>query len=304
MKPKNMMAYRFSRPILLSPDHLSEQLAEYAFAPCSEQDKRKFGWAPVMAKHNNQQLLHVGGEWLLIAARTQEKILPASVIKEEVNERIAAEELKQGRPLKKKEKDTIKEDVVTDLLPRAFKRTCKTYVWICPKKELLFVDASSFKKAEEVLALLRKTIGSLPIVPVTFESSIEHTLTEWLKTSEVPNGFSVLEEAELNSVFEEGGQIRCKRQELTSEEIKTHIEADKMVTKLAINWQDRLDFVLSQDGAISRLKFSDELTEQNDGIAREDVASRFDADMVLFAGEFDAFLPQLFEALGGVAKCQ
>ena len=50
-----------------------------------------------MGKHSDQ-LLHVGADWILLAARLQEKMLPASVIKEEVNERIDALEAAEGRP--------------------------------------------------------------------------------------------------------------------------------------------------------------------------------------------------------------
>ncbi|HHL2561682.1 TPA: recombination-associated protein RdgC [Yersinia enterocolitica] len=298
---KNLMVYRLSREVSLSADEMEKQLSAFSFTPCGSQDMAKTGWVSPMGSHSDALTHTVNGQ-IVICARKEEKILPSPVIKQELQAKIERLEGEQHRKLKKTEKDSLKDEVLHSLLPRAFSRFNQTFLWIDTVNDLIMVDAASAKRAEDTLALLRKSLGSLPVVPLTLENPIELTLTEWVRSKELPSGFALMDEAELKAILEDGGVIRCKKQDLFSDEIAVHIEAGKLVTKLALDWQERVQLVLSDDGSLKRLKFSDTLREQNEDIDREDFAQRFDADFILMTSELTALIKNLIEALGGEAQ--
>lgn len=298
---KNLMVYRLCREVALNADEMEKQLSTFAFTPCGSQDMAKTGWVSPMGSHSDALTHAVNGQ-IVICARKEEKILPSPVIKQELQTKIERLEGEQHRKLKKTEKDALKDEVLHSLLPRAFSRFNQTFMWIDTVNDLIMVDAASAKRAEDTLALLRKSLGSLPVVPLTMENPIELTLTQWVRSGEMPAGFAIQDEAELKAILEEGGVIRCKKQNLISDEIAVHIEAGKLVTKLAVDWQERIQLMLSDDGSLKRLKFADTLRDQNDDIDRDDFAQRFDADFILMTSELAALIKNTIEALGGEAQ--
>ena len=224
---KNLQLYRFTRPFEHTADSLEKMLQSHLFTPCGNQDMSKFGWVSPLGRHA-EVLVHEAQGQLLLCARKEEKMLPASVIKDTLQDKIDEMEAAQGRALKKKEKEALKEEILHTLLPRAFTRSSQTFLWINPTEKYLVVDAGSAKKADDVLSLLRKCTGSLPVVPFALQNPPEITMTEWLNDGAAPGGFVLEDEAELRSALEHGGIIRCKEQDLVTEEIKAHLLADKM----------------------------------------------------------------------------
>jgi len=293
--------YRLNRELPFDPEEILQQFQKWAWTACASQDMSRTGFVnPITGTTEGELAFHASG-FLMALIKTETKMLPADVLKNALAEKVGKLESEQSRKLKKTEKDSLKDEVLHALLPRAFSRFSTTSVLFDLKGQRIFVNAGA-KGSENVLALIRKALGSLPVVPLTMESPIELTLTAWLKGEDVPAGFTIGERAQLKAILEDGGVINCNKQDLLSDEITNHLEAGKLVTKLALDWQERIQFVLADDGQLTGIKFSDSLTDQNDDIDRDDVAQRKSADILLMASELVALSDNMIAALGGEAK--
>ena len=284
---KNAMIYRLTKSLDWSEKTLSDALENNQYHPCNQSEMSKFGWSTPLK--GSELLYFTVGKQILLLAQKEEKILPAHVIKRELDARVEKLEQAENRKLKKVEKQTLKDDVVATLLPRAFSKYQQTALWI-------YVDAASAKRAEEALALLRKSLGSLPVVPLTFANEPSLVMQEWVAKESIPQWLISLEEAELRDA--NNGVIRCKQQALNSDEILSLVNS-KYVTKLALEWEEHLSFVLNEDCSLKRLKFAEQIREKNDDILKEDYAQRFDADFVLMTGILSKLTENLLHDFGG-----
>lgn len=288
---KNILIFKFNKPCSLTAEQLEEALTSFKFHPCASQEKQKVGFTPVLGK-TSQQLVHSIAKQHFVSMTKEEKHIPTHVIQQTLQERIENVEEKEGRFLRKKEKQALKDDVISQLLPRAFSRYSRVHVLILPQEDLLLVDASSRTKAEEVLSLLRKALGTLPVVPLEFNQSIPHALTEWIKQGTAPHPFAMLQEAELKDTSEEGGVVRLKQQELHEKEVIAHLEAGKVVEKIALEYHTATQFILTKDASLKRLKFSKELTSTHDEL-KENPQAHLDANLQLMCHEIKQILNHL-----------
>ncbi len=294
---KNLALFRFTSPFGLSFEELETKLEERRFRPCGRTDPVSIGWFPPTAQEN-LPLTHVIGGFALICLKKEEKILPASVINETLSERVFELETKQGRKIGKREKSELRENIVRELLPQAFSHTRKTFAYIDRPGGWLVVDGASGKKTDELTSVLRQSLGELPI---GFPNPVERpaaVMTRWLADGAPPD-IVVEQECELRADDEEGGIVRCRRQDLTAPEIQNHLAAGKEAMKLALSWDDRLGFTLDDRLNVRRLRFLDTVQEKAGEIDTDDAMARFDADFSIMSLELSEFLPRLLELFGG-----
>jgi recombination associated protein RdgC len=278
---------------------LDNALATKPARPCGNQEMSTYGFIPPLGKGEDAPLVHCSSGYLLIAARKVERILPGSVVREALKEKVDAIEAEQLRKVYKKERDQLKDDLIQELLPRAFSRSRTTYAAIMPREGLIVIDTTSAKQAEDLLSTLRECLGSLPVRPVTVKIAPSATFTDWLKQQQAAPDFHVLDQALLRDTHDDGGSITAKHQDLTGDEIQVHLSAGKQVTKLAVGWQDKLSFVIDDGLAISGLRFDGLLQDQAEQDGGDDALAQQDASFVLMMLTFKDFLPALLEALGG-----
>ena len=296
---KQSLVFRLPTPWSMDLPTLEEKLSQHPFARCSGSELQSSGWVP--PRPGGPMVFALNHQWL-IALATEQRLLPASVINDELKERIEAVEEQQGYSPGRKQRKEMKEQIAAELLPRAFTRRRTTYVWIDPVNGWLVIDASAVNKGEEVIERLRRDLEELPVSLVRTQLSPTSAMSDWLAAGEAPAGFTIDRDCEMKALAEEQSSVRYVRHALDgeriAEQIKEHLASGKLPTRLALTWNDRISFVLTDKLEIKRLAFLD-LIKENAEHTAENAEEQFDADFALMTGELAQFLPTLLEALCG-----
>jgi len=298
---KNIRAYRLTSPFELSAEQLETQLSGGVFTPCAKSQALSMGWVPPLGDEA-ELLVHAANGRLLLCLKREEKLLPSTVVREQLEEKVAEIQNEQARKVYRKEKLSLKDEIIQDCLPRAFSRSSRTFAFIDTRSRWIFVDAASASRAEELLNLLRDGIGSFPVMLPQVNNAPSATMTGWLAHQNLPDDFALGEECELREPGEEGGVVRCRGVDLLSEEVETHLNAGKQVARLSLSWDERLSLVMAEDLCLRRLKFSDELLKENDEIPEAELAARLDADFALMSDAVVALQERVIALFGGEAE--
>lgn len=286
--------YRIAPDWSLTAEEVEARLQDNPFVECGASQEKSVGWVAPRGEANGPLLEAVAGQWIL-KLMLEVRALPASVVNRKAQERVAQIEASTGRKPGKKETRDLKDDIRLELLPMAFTKQSSTRIWIDREAQLLVTDAGSQARADELITLLVQALPGLALSLVNTQISPSAAMADWLVSQEAPQGFSVDRECELKAADESKAVVRYARHRLDTEEVKQHIEGGKMPTRLALTWNDRVSFVLTEGLQLKKLAFLDVVFEGTSA-GKDD---GFDADVAIATGELQKALPALLEALGG-----
>lgn len=294
---KNLRLYRLTKAWALTPEELSEKIQQFAFHPCENLDPVRYGFVPPLGNHGTD-FVHAANGYVMICTKRQEKILPGGVIKEQLEEKINAINTAESRSVGRKERDTLKDEIIFSLLPKAFVRSSLDFAYIAPKENLIVVNASSVKRAEDLLSKLREALGSLRCIPVCPKNIPTQVMTHWLRESTAPHQFEFGEDVVLEAA-KDGRVIRAKRQDLTASEILNHLESGMHVNKIALIWKEAIHCTVDDCLAVKGMKFESSITDKANDRNPESKAEQFDADFAIMTLELKNFIAALLAAFGG-----
>lgn len=295
---KNVTIYRIAPGWDVTLESMEAALDPARFVPCGASQDKSVGWAEPRGEEHGPLVESVAGQ-RIIKLVIETKAVPGAVVKEKAQEAADHIEATTGRKPGKKETKALREDALQALLPQAFPRRGGVWVWIDLKNHLLVTDAGSQGKNDEVVTALVRAFDGLALTLLQTALTPQTAMTQWLATTEPeadwPEGFNVERECELKSADEEKSAVKFTRHHLLTDEVRKHLAEGKLPTRLALSWEGRIGFTLTESMQLKKLAFLEGVFDDRPN----DDESGFDTDVALATGELGQLIPAVIEALGG-----
>jgi recombination associated protein RdgC len=291
---KNLVVYRLPADWAIGAAELEQLLNARTLQPCSPFEMLSRGW---VAPSSTGRLVHTVNLQHLIALGVNQKLLPASIIRQVTLERAEVLAREQGFRVGRRQMRDLKMRVTEELRAKALTRRRITRAWIDPTNGWLVVDAAGAAKAEELIETLRDTLGSLAVQMVETQRSPQMSMAVWLKLGAAPLRLTIDQDLELKAANQTKATIRYAHHPLEGKEIQAHLSAGMYPTRLGLTWNDRIAFVLNEKLQLKRVEFLEMSKDSADG-GDLDEAEQFDIDFTVMAGELAKLLDDVVAALG------
>ena len=289
---RNLTLFRFSEKSARGLKSLENKLDGHRLRDVGPQELSTAGFVSPYGIHE-EPLVHRVGHYALVTLGRNDKLLPGAVVNQELSARLQKIEEKSGKRPGSKERKRLKDEILTDLLPRAFTRRSTVSAYFSLDNGWLAIDSASRKIAEETVTQLRQALGTFPAVPMAAENGPRGLTTDWLIRGKLPAGLALADECELRDPVESGAVVRCRRQDLETDEVREHLKSGKQVFQLGLTFEDRLSLVLGEELAVRKLKFLDLVQDELEGTSAESAVAELDARFALMTLE----LEKLYEKL-------
>lgn len=293
---KQISFYLLDKEKLPELEVLSDKLAQSGFARCQGLDWFSEGFAAPVP-FSPDPVFPADDTWR-VALKKEEKVLPAGVIRDILDEKIAEIQDNEARNVGRKEKQELKEQITDDLLPRAFTRSSRTEAVFDTRRGYLLVNNAASAKAENILTKLREALGGLEASLPNTKQSPSSLMTGWLLQGHCEGGFELDSDCELKGAGDTAPVVKISKQDLTDDEVVQHVKNGKTVTRLGLVWREQIAFILTQDFTLKRIQYLDVLQEEAENSGGDAAGLAF-ASQILMAEAVGTMLDELIAYLGG-----
>lgn len=299
---KNIQIYQLSDTISQDINSLSEQLEALAFQACLPSLPASYGWVPPIDVDDMQsKLAYRANQTTMLCVQFEEKVLPATVIRQELENQLLQIEQREQRKVYQKEKQTLKDEITQSLLTRAFSKFSKLYAYIDHKRNWLVIDAGSASKIEKLLILFQRSFGNIKYYPLEIKKPA-YIMTQWLINNSYPSSFAIDQKCVLQDPGQQQRLIRCQNQDLFASTLQALLKDGFEVQQLALTWKDRIKFTLTSEFVLKNIKFDDEVIAYAKDNYTESALQRFHTDLVIMSESCDELLSDLLEAFQKAEK--
>lgn len=275
---KQATLFQFSRPLKMDQNELAEALAPLTFSPCLPSLPTSVGWVSPLDVADGP-LVYGNHRYWMVCMQFEEKILPAAVIKQALQEKVEKIEQDEARKIRSKEKLSLKDDIIQTLLPKAFTKKTRVYGYLDLEHQWLIINTITPAKIERFLSFLKRAITTVEFKSPDIKKPA-HVMTQWIKES-APDDFGIGQSGVLQDPQQQRRVIRCQHQDLLANAIQSLLKDGCEITQLGLHWKEQLQFVLTSEFALRSIQFQEAVLALSKSDYTETPQQRFDADFVI-----------------------